>query len=86
MHWKTFPCLIIDSVSFSRKRNCEIDFEPCSKLEDLNLDVKRGGEDREDRGYHTEASSTRYLFFLQWHGYYTENFPYCYDIYQQPHL
>ncbi|MQL99750.1 hypothetical protein Taro_032471 [Colocasia esculenta] len=42
-----------------RSGNCGIDFEPCSKLEDLNLDVKRNAEDDEDRRLLTEASSTR---------------------------
>ncbi|KAM3711535.1 hypothetical protein ACB098_01G116900 [Castanea mollissima] len=32
-----------------RIKDCAIDFEPCSKLEDLNLDVKRNPEDMEER-------------------------------------
>ncbi|XP_078440919.1 serine/threonine-protein kinase STY46-like isoform X2 [Wolffia australiana] len=44
-----------------RKRNCEIDFEPCSKLEDLSLDVKRLVDEFEDGGNLTEASSTRQM-------------------------
>ncbi|RWR86867.1 Protein kinase domain-containing protein [Cinnamomum micranthum f. kanehirae] len=37
------------STSVSRKKDCEIDFEPCSKLEDLNLDVRNNAEDIEER-------------------------------------
>ncbi|XP_058087748.1 serine/threonine-protein kinase STY46-like isoform X3 [Magnolia sinica] len=37
------------SASLSRNRDCEIDFEPCSKLEDLNLDVRKNAEDIEER-------------------------------------
>ncbi|KAJ8633932.1 hypothetical protein MRB53_027268 [Persea americana] len=37
------------STAVSRKKDCEIDFEPCSKLEDLNLDVRNNAEDIEER-------------------------------------
>ncbi|KAK7848684.1 serine/threonine-protein kinase sty46 [Quercus suber] len=41
-----------------RIKDCAIDFEPCSKLEDLNLDVKRNPEDMEER-YLTKNHSGR---------------------------
>lgn len=44
-----FFLLHIDSTAVSRKKDCEIDFEPCSKLEDLNLDVRNNAEDIEER-------------------------------------
>ncbi|XP_077241357.1 serine/threonine-protein kinase STY46-like isoform X1 [Tasmannia lanceolata] len=48
------------STSASRNRDCEIDFEPCSKLGDLNLDVrKKNDEDIEERIYLTETYSGR---------------------------
>ncbi|XP_043722193.1 serine/threonine-protein kinase STY46-like isoform X2 [Telopea speciosissima] len=45
-----------EGVVSSQKRNgdCEVDFEPCSKLGDLNLDVRKNAEDMERR-YFTEA-------------------------------
>ncbi|XP_038987634.1 serine/threonine-protein kinase STY8-like isoform X2 [Phoenix dactylifera] len=39
-------------------RDCGIDFEPCSKLEDLNLNVRKNAEDVEER-YPTEVLSAR---------------------------
>ncbi|XP_043720716.1 serine/threonine-protein kinase STY46-like [Telopea speciosissima] len=49
-----------EGVVSSQERNggCEIDFEPCSKLGDLNLDVRKIAEDMERR-YLTETSSGR---------------------------
>ncbi|XP_038987643.1 serine/threonine-protein kinase STY17-like isoform X6 [Phoenix dactylifera] len=41
-----------------RNRDCGIDFEPCSKLEDLNLNVRKNAEDVEER-YPTEVLSAR---------------------------
>lgn len=34
-------------MSISRDRNYEFDFESCSKLEDLNLDVRRNSTGKE---------------------------------------
>ncbi|KAJ7969832.1 putative Protein kinase [Quillaja saponaria] len=42
----------------SRTRKCTIDFEPCSKLEDLNLDVRKNSTEIEER-YFTENISRR---------------------------
>ncbi|OVA20361.1 Protein kinase domain [Macleaya cordata] len=39
----------INSTSVSRNRDSGIDFEPCSKLEDLNLDIRKNAEDTEKR-------------------------------------
>ncbi|KAJ4822911.1 hypothetical protein Tsubulata_025923 [Turnera subulata] len=44
--------------SHKRIRDCTIDFEPCSKLEDLNLDVRKSSKDLEER-YHPENFSKR---------------------------
>lgn len=41
-----------------RNRDCEIDFEPCSKLEDLNLDVRKTSKGIERR-HLTENTSAR---------------------------
>ncbi|KAK2989258.1 hypothetical protein RJ640_031010 [Escallonia rubra] len=43
------PCYEVDNegVFPSDERNRKIDFEPCSKLEDLNLDVKKRANDME---------------------------------------
>lgn len=45
------PHCLVDSEgavqSHDRDRNCEIDFEPWSKLEDLNLEVRRNSTDME---------------------------------------
>ncbi|KAJ6685252.1 SERINE/THREONINE-PROTEIN KINASE TNNI3K-RELATED [Salix purpurea] len=53
-------CDIDDGVVPSQKRikDCTIDFEPCSKLEDLNLDVRKSSKDMEER-YHLEDVSRR---------------------------
>ncbi|KAK9270111.1 hypothetical protein L1049_025685 [Liquidambar formosana] len=44
--------------SHIRNRDCESDFEPCSKLEDLNLDVRKNSTGMEGR-YLTENISRR---------------------------
>lgn len=44
--------------SHKRSRDCVTDFEPCSKLEDLNLDVRNNTKDMEER-YLTENFSRR---------------------------
>uniref|UniRef100_A0A5B7C0H5 Putative serine/threonine-protein kinase HT1-like isoform X2 n=1 Tax=Davidia involucrata TaxID=16924 RepID=A0A5B7C0H5_DAVIN len=47
------PCDNADSEGvvplYDRNRDHEIDFEPCSKLEDLNLDVRKNSNDMERR-------------------------------------
>ncbi|XP_057974875.1 serine/threonine-protein kinase STY46-like isoform X2 [Malania oleifera] len=44
------PCCNADNgISPLHNRECEIDFEPCSKLEDLNLDVKKNSKEAERR-------------------------------------
>lgn len=43
----------------TRNGDCGIDFEPCSKLEDLNLDVEKDADDFEDRRYSLDGSCTR---------------------------
>ena len=50
-------------------RDCVIDFEPCSKLEDLNLDVRRNSGDEErhliknpSRRYHSKSLIAILLF------------------------
>ncbi|XP_040995882.1 serine/threonine-protein kinase STY46-like isoform X2 [Juglans microcarpa x Juglans regia] len=50
-----------EGVVPSQKRDCAIEFEPCAKLEDLNLDVRRNPRDMEER-YHTENFSRRQEF------------------------
>ncbi|KAK6938292.1 hypothetical protein RJ641_031800 [Dillenia turbinata] len=45
--------------SHSRHRKHEVDFEPCSKLEDLNLDVRRNSGNLE-KGYPAENTSERH--------------------------
>ncbi|KAH7568037.1 hypothetical protein JRO89_XS07G0221400 [Xanthoceras sorbifolium] len=47
-----------DEVVPSHKRDSAIDFEPCSKLEDLNLDVRKNSKDMGER-YLTENFSRR---------------------------
>ncbi|KAF2291233.1 hypothetical protein GH714_020787 [Hevea brasiliensis] len=47
--------------SNKRIRDCTIDFEPCSKLEDLNLDVRRNSKGLEEM-YHGENVSRRQEF------------------------
>ncbi|XP_059453044.1 serine/threonine-protein kinase STY8-like isoform X3 [Corylus avellana] len=47
-----------EGVVPSHKRDCVTDFEPCSKLEDLNLDVRNNTKDMEER-YLTENFSRR---------------------------
>ncbi|CAK7346801.1 unnamed protein product [Dovyalis caffra] len=58
----SFPrpaCDIDDGgVVVSQKRDCTIDFEPCSKLGDLNLDARKSSKDMEER-YHPEDVSRR---------------------------
>ncbi|XP_042961402.1 serine/threonine-protein kinase STY17-like isoform X2 [Carya illinoinensis] len=49
-----------EEVVPSQKRDCAIEFEPCYKLEDLNLDVRRNPRDMEGR-YHTENFCRRCL-------------------------
>ncbi|KAE8100439.1 hypothetical protein FH972_018336 [Carpinus fangiana] len=44
--------------SYKRSRDCVTDFEPCSKLEDLNLDVRNNTKDMEER-YLTNNFSRR---------------------------
>ncbi|KAJ4951771.1 hypothetical protein NE237_028603 [Protea cynaroides] len=53
-----------EGVVSSQKRNedCAIDFEPCSKLGDLNLDVRKNAEDMERR-YLTDAFCGRQEVF-----------------------
>lgn len=53
--------MIIYGNSLSGNRDCGIDFEPCSKLEDLNLNVRKNAEDMEER-YPMEALSARLIF------------------------
>ncbi|XP_072972628.1 serine/threonine-protein kinase STY8-like isoform X2 [Typha angustifolia] len=43
----------------ARNRDCNIDFEPCSKLEGLNLDMRNNAEKFDGRSYRTEALSAR---------------------------
>uniref|UniRef100_A0A6N2LUP3 non-specific serine/threonine protein kinase n=1 Tax=Salix viminalis TaxID=40686 RepID=A0A6N2LUP3_SALVM len=45
------PVCDINGVVPSQKRirDCTIEFEPCSKLEDLNLDVRKSSKDMEER-------------------------------------
>lgn len=40
-HFFVFVCV----TSVRKTRNCAIDFEPCSKLGDLNLDVRKNAKD-----------------------------------------
>ncbi|XP_021641213.2 serine/threonine-protein kinase STY8 isoform X2 [Hevea brasiliensis] len=47
--------------SNKRIRDCTIDFEPCSKLEDLNLDVRKNSKGLEEM-YHGENVSRRQEF------------------------
>nr|XP_029118309.1 serine/threonine-protein kinase STY17 isoform X2 [Elaeis guineensis] len=47
-----------DSEDGDLRLNLRIDFEPCSKLEDLNLNVRKNAEDMEER-YPMEALSAR---------------------------
>ncbi|KAJ6998065.1 hypothetical protein D5086_011180 [Populus alba] len=53
-------CDIDDGAVPSQKRirDCTIEFEPCSKLEDLNLDVRKSSKDMEEK-YHPEDVSRR---------------------------
>ncbi|KAL9394603.1 hypothetical protein Peur_013888 [Populus x canadensis] len=53
-------CDIDDGAVPSQKRisDCTIEFEPCSKLEDLNLDVRKSSKDMEEK-YHPEDASRR---------------------------
>ncbi|XP_061969353.1 serine/threonine-protein kinase STY46-like isoform X3 [Populus nigra] len=44
--------------SQKRIKDCTIEFEPCSKLEDLNLDVRKSSKDMEER-YHSGDVSRR---------------------------
>ncbi|XP_042492329.1 serine/threonine-protein kinase STY46-like isoform X2 [Macadamia integrifolia] len=62
--WSYIEGVEHDGVVSSQKRNgdCEVDFEPCSRLGDLNLDVRKNAEDMERR-YLTEAFSGRQELF-----------------------
>ena len=57
MHFSLF---VIYAFSASRIKDCTIEFEPCSKLEDLNLDVRKSSKDMEER-YHSGDVSRRYF-------------------------
>lgn len=52
---------VIGSTSASRNRHSDVDFEPCSKLEDLNLDIRMIAEGTE-RNNAIENLSMRYYF------------------------
>ncbi|KAK1264356.1 Serine/threonine-protein kinase HT1 [Acorus gramineus] len=45
----------------NRNRDCGVHFEPCSKLEDLNLDMRRNFEDAKEKRYPIESSSGRQI-------------------------
>lgn len=45
--------------------DCRIEFEPCSRLEDLNLNMRKISKDIEDRSDPSEALSTRFKFSLK---------------------
>jgi cellulose synthase/poly-beta-1,6-N-acetylglucosamine synthase-like glycosyltransferase len=57
MHFYLF---VIYAISVSRIRDCTIEGEPLSKLEDLNLDVRKSSKDMEER-YHSGDVSRRYF-------------------------
>lgn len=57
-----FSLFVICAFSASRIKDCTIDFEPCSKLEDLNLDVRKSSKDMEER-YHLEDVSRRCFLY-----------------------
>jgi hypothetical protein len=55
-----FFLFVIYAISVSRIRDCTIECEPLSKLEDLNLDVRKSSMDMEEK-YHPEDVSRRYF-------------------------
>lgn len=50
-------------TSLHRTRNCAVDFEPCSRLGDLNLDVKKNTQDVDERDV-LERFPKRYSTFF----------------------
>lgn len=56
-----------DMPSNIRYRDCEIDFEPCSKLEDLNLDVRNNAEDIEERNLAQTISGRQDVSYIPVH-------------------
>ena len=49
-------CLLLTSLVLQSDRNQEVGFEPCSKLEDLNLEVGRNSVDKERVNLEGESS------------------------------
>ena len=56
-----FFLFVTYAISVSKIRDCTIEFEPCSKLEDLNLDVRKSSKDMEERCQPEDVSRRYFL-------------------------